>query len=321
MKRSLCRCHQKAQWTVGKLHCGNCSARLGGFNFINHSRCPCGQNITVHLSKSRVDRDPVLGFPPRGTRPAPEEPGLSHSGGGQGGLDPAPAPSRDSPAGPPPPGCDVMSCLTSATQSTPTYAQASSSSSSLRVSDGEAGQTVRHATSKCCVPHRTGRRLPAPGLDVALGASSTSAPTSSALYTPGPPERLLTAWAETDRSPRLAAGLLHQVTPLPGDTAGGPLPGPAPPPPPPPPASDPEEAAGSLPRDRPEVPPGVVVSPPTEDPPDSPMFLRGRTITDSIGELAAPLPVKESYLFTLMMNTIHWLSFIGCHFYSICTML
>ncbi|XP_029921569.1 E3 ubiquitin-protein ligase RNF180 isoform X2 [Myripristis murdjan] len=63
--------HQ-AQWTVGKLNCQNCGARLGGFNFINHSRCPCGQDITVHLSKSRVDHDhrhSVHMVQPRRTRP------------------------------------------------------------------------------------------------------------------------------------------------------------------------------------------------------------------------------------------------------------
>uniref|UniRef100_A0A4W5R2R9 Ring finger protein 180 n=1 Tax=Hucho hucho TaxID=62062 RepID=A0A4W5R2R9_9TELE len=48
--------HQ-AQWTVGKLNCENCGARLGGFNFLNSTKCPCGQESTVHLSKSRVDHD------------------------------------------------------------------------------------------------------------------------------------------------------------------------------------------------------------------------------------------------------------------------
>uniref|UniRef100_H3CEH1 RING-type domain-containing protein n=1 Tax=Tetraodon nigroviridis TaxID=99883 RepID=H3CEH1_TETNG len=46
--------HQ-AQWTVGKLNCQNCSARLGGFDFIHHFACPCGQDAAVHLNKSRVD--------------------------------------------------------------------------------------------------------------------------------------------------------------------------------------------------------------------------------------------------------------------------
>ncbi|XP_032395306.1 E3 ubiquitin-protein ligase RNF180 isoform X2 [Etheostoma spectabile] len=50
-------CLSMAQWTVGKLNCQNCGARLGGFNFINRSECPCGRDAAVHLNKSRVDRD------------------------------------------------------------------------------------------------------------------------------------------------------------------------------------------------------------------------------------------------------------------------
>ncbi len=48
---------------MGKLKCQNCGARLGGFNFVNRSKCSCGRDTTVHLSKSRVDQDlkpPVL---------------------------------------------------------------------------------------------------------------------------------------------------------------------------------------------------------------------------------------------------------------------
>lgn len=45
----------QAQWTVGKLNCHNCSARLGGFNFIHHFECPCGRDAAIHLNKSRVD--------------------------------------------------------------------------------------------------------------------------------------------------------------------------------------------------------------------------------------------------------------------------
>lgn len=62
----------QAQWTVGKLNCQNCGARLGGFNFVNRSECPCGRDATVHLNKSRVDRDHkhcVLIVQPRRTRP------------------------------------------------------------------------------------------------------------------------------------------------------------------------------------------------------------------------------------------------------------
>ncbi|XP_041826334.1 E3 ubiquitin-protein ligase RNF180 [Melanotaenia boesemani] len=69
--------HQ-AHWTVGKLNCYNCGARLGGFNFLNRTECPCGQDATVHLNKSRVDQDHrhyVLSVQPRRT-----EPGRRHAG-------------------------------------------------------------------------------------------------------------------------------------------------------------------------------------------------------------------------------------------------
>ncbi|KAI3361640.1 hypothetical protein L3Q82_002002 [Scortum barcoo] len=74
--------HQ-AQWTVGKLNCQNCAARLGGFNFINRSECPCGRDATVHLNKSRVDRDHkhyILIVQPRRTRPGRGHGGLSTDG-------------------------------------------------------------------------------------------------------------------------------------------------------------------------------------------------------------------------------------------------
>ncbi|KAI7796163.1 E3 ubiquitin-protein ligase RNF180 [Triplophysa rosa] len=47
----------QVHWTVGKINCQYCGARLGGFNFINCSKCTCGHNTVVHLSKSRVDQD------------------------------------------------------------------------------------------------------------------------------------------------------------------------------------------------------------------------------------------------------------------------
>ncbi|XP_060791906.1 E3 ubiquitin-protein ligase RNF180 isoform X2 [Neoarius graeffei] len=46
----------QVHWTTGKLNCQHCGARLGGFNFLNHSQCPCGHETTVHLIKSRVDQ-------------------------------------------------------------------------------------------------------------------------------------------------------------------------------------------------------------------------------------------------------------------------
>lgn len=57
---------------MGKLSCQNCNARLGGFNFLNNSQCPCGRYNTVHLNKSRVDHDQkqhVLIVQPRRMRP------------------------------------------------------------------------------------------------------------------------------------------------------------------------------------------------------------------------------------------------------------
>ncbi|KAM8827450.1 E3 ubiquitin-protein ligase RNF180 isoform 2-T2 [Spinachia spinachia] len=67
-----------AQWTVGRLNCQNCAGRLGGFNFVNRSLCPCGLDATVHLNKSRVDPDhkrSVLIVHPRRTGPEKERAG------------------------------------------------------------------------------------------------------------------------------------------------------------------------------------------------------------------------------------------------------
>ncbi|XP_042546841.1 E3 ubiquitin-protein ligase RNF180 [Dipodomys spectabilis] len=50
---------QRAQWTVGKLNCPFCGARLGGFNFVSAPKCSCGQLAAVHLSKSRTDYQPA----------------------------------------------------------------------------------------------------------------------------------------------------------------------------------------------------------------------------------------------------------------------
>ncbi|XP_061658155.1 E3 ubiquitin-protein ligase RNF180-like isoform X2 [Syngnathoides biaculeatus] len=64
--------HQ-AQWTVGRLNCQKCGARMGCFNFIHHIECPCGGDTTVHFSKCRVDYDHkqnLLTVQPRATRPS-----------------------------------------------------------------------------------------------------------------------------------------------------------------------------------------------------------------------------------------------------------
>ncbi|XP_075397194.1 E3 ubiquitin-protein ligase RNF180 isoform X2 [Tenrec ecaudatus] len=49
----------KTRWTVGKLNCPFCGARLGGFNFVSTPKCSCGQLAAVHLSKSRTDDQPT----------------------------------------------------------------------------------------------------------------------------------------------------------------------------------------------------------------------------------------------------------------------
>ncbi|XP_036918770.1 E3 ubiquitin-protein ligase RNF180 isoform X2 [Sturnira hondurensis] len=49
----------KAQWTVGKLNCPFCGARLGGFNFVSTPKCSCGLRTAVHLAKSRTDCQPA----------------------------------------------------------------------------------------------------------------------------------------------------------------------------------------------------------------------------------------------------------------------
>ncbi|XP_061475078.1 E3 ubiquitin-protein ligase RNF180 isoform X2 [Rhineura floridana] len=50
---------EKAQWTTGKLNCPFCGARLGGFNFVNNTKCSCGQFTNIHLCKRRTDYQTV----------------------------------------------------------------------------------------------------------------------------------------------------------------------------------------------------------------------------------------------------------------------
>ncbi|NXI98268.1 RN180 ligase, partial [Psophia crepitans] len=51
---------EKAQWTIGKLHCPFCEACLGGFNFVCNTKCSCGQLVNVHFCKSRTDYQPAF---------------------------------------------------------------------------------------------------------------------------------------------------------------------------------------------------------------------------------------------------------------------
>ncbi|XP_028661297.2 E3 ubiquitin-protein ligase RNF180-like [Erpetoichthys calabaricus] len=54
---------EEAQWTIGKLKCQHCGARLGGFNFACSSKCFCGQDRIVHVCKRRVDYDEKVLLP------------------------------------------------------------------------------------------------------------------------------------------------------------------------------------------------------------------------------------------------------------------
>ncbi|XP_009078044.1 PREDICTED: E3 ubiquitin-protein ligase RNF180, partial [Acanthisitta chloris] len=49
---------EKAQWTIGKLHCPFCEACLGGFNFVCNKKCSCGQLVNIHFCKTRTDYQP-----------------------------------------------------------------------------------------------------------------------------------------------------------------------------------------------------------------------------------------------------------------------
>ncbi|NXP39560.1 RN180 ligase, partial [Leiothrix lutea] len=49
---------EKAQWTVGKLHCPFCEACLGGFNFVGNKECSCGQLVNRHFCKNWTEHQP-----------------------------------------------------------------------------------------------------------------------------------------------------------------------------------------------------------------------------------------------------------------------
>ncbi|NXI59312.1 RN180 ligase, partial [Chloroceryle aenea] len=51
---------EKAQWTIGKLHCPFCEACLGGFSFVCNTKCSCGQLASTHFRKSPMDYQSTL---------------------------------------------------------------------------------------------------------------------------------------------------------------------------------------------------------------------------------------------------------------------
>ncbi|NXW50674.1 RN180 ligase, partial [Nyctiprogne leucopyga] len=51
---------EKAQWTIGRLHCPFCEACLGGFNFVCNTKCSCGELVNIHFCKSQTDCQPAF---------------------------------------------------------------------------------------------------------------------------------------------------------------------------------------------------------------------------------------------------------------------
>ncbi|NWS33934.1 RN180 ligase, partial [Polioptila caerulea] len=49
---------EKAQWTIGKLHCPFCKACLGGFNFVCNKEGSCGQLVNRHSCKTWTEHQP-----------------------------------------------------------------------------------------------------------------------------------------------------------------------------------------------------------------------------------------------------------------------
>ncbi|NXJ25275.1 RN180 ligase, partial [Dicrurus megarhynchus] len=51
---------EKAQWTIGKLHCPFCEACLGGFNFVCNKECSCGQLVNIHCCRTWTEHQPAF---------------------------------------------------------------------------------------------------------------------------------------------------------------------------------------------------------------------------------------------------------------------
>ncbi|NXI80829.1 RN180 ligase, partial [Rhipidura dahli] len=49
---------EKAQWTIGKLHCPFCEACLGGFNFVCNKEYSCGQLVNIHFCRTWTEHQP-----------------------------------------------------------------------------------------------------------------------------------------------------------------------------------------------------------------------------------------------------------------------
>ncbi|NXH52847.1 RN180 ligase, partial [Rhabdornis inornatus] len=49
---------EKAQWTIGKLHCPFCEACLGGFNFVCSKECSCGHLVNRPFCNTWTEHQP-----------------------------------------------------------------------------------------------------------------------------------------------------------------------------------------------------------------------------------------------------------------------
>ncbi|KAM4634490.1 E3 ubiquitin-protein ligase RNF180 [Polymixia lowei] len=258
--------HQ-AQWTVGKLNCQNCGARLGGFNFINHSRCPCGQDITVHLSKSRVDQDhkrSIHMVQPRRTRPEKEQGCLQVGQESFRNEHESAQLNRDSLVGSQL-GCAVPSYINPETQTITTQAEASH-----RLINGEATQSLPLHT-QCCISHRKRCRLE-DDASSSISGLFPSSPTDNTQV-----EVMRTGTQQSAHSPmvyhtthQLDTGVSGSINSVACHSVAS------------------REMWSVVDQQHLStveglVPSGIVPAQP-EEVSDSPMFLRGRTISDSMGE-------------------------------------
>ncbi|KAM3874390.1 E3 ubiquitin-protein ligase RNF180 [Diretmus argenteus] len=257
--------HQ-AQWTVGKLNCQNCSARLGGFNFVNHSKCPCGLDIAIHLSKSRVDYDHTHSIhmaQPRRTRPEKGHGNLRSWAEGCQNEEERPEINSDS-LDASQFSCAVRSHMNPKTQISPAHAEASH-----QLTDREATQPPPF-NPLYSISHRKRCRLE----DDACSSSSGLCPTNPMDNTLA--EVMRTGTDESAHSPMINRttqqfdtdeGSFSNVA---GNSAVS------------------RERRSMLDQQQLLTVEGLassgVVSAHREEVSDSPMFLRGRTITDSIAE-------------------------------------
>jgi len=49
----------EANWIKGKISCPKCNGKIGSFDFVNGSKCLCGQCVlpSVHVVKCKIDRE------------------------------------------------------------------------------------------------------------------------------------------------------------------------------------------------------------------------------------------------------------------------